>query len=204
MEEQYMSGKKATELLGVHMGTLYLWDKKGKIETIRTPGGKRLYNVKKYLEKMEKNITNVVKVNNEKVNNEMNKRHDIIYARVSSLQQKDDLNRQINVLKENCPNHELITDIASGIKMNRRGLLKIIDYALNNRLNEVVVVHRDRLTRFGYDLINYIITTKSHGTIKILNEKARKEPKEEMVDDILQIMNIFVAKINGLRKYKKI
>jgi len=204
MEEQYISGKKATEILGIHARTLYLWDKKGKIDTIRTPGGKRLYNVKKYLGNIEKNVSNVVKVNNDKINNEMNKRHNIIYARVSSLQQKDDLNRQIDVLKKNYPEHELITDIASGIKMNRRGLLKIIDYALNNKLNEVVVVHRDRLTRFGYDLISYIITTKSHGIIKILEDKVNKEPKEEIVDDILQIMNIFVAKINGLRKYKKI
>jgi len=119
MEEQYISGKKATEILGIHARTLYLWDKKGKIDTIRTPGGKRLYNVKKYLGNIEKNVSNVVKVNNDKINNEMNKRHNIIYARVSSLQQKDDLNRQIDVLKKNYPEHELITDIASGIKMNR-------------------------------------------------------------------------------------
>jgi len=203
MEEQYVSGKKATEMLGVHIRTLYMWDKKRKIETIRTPGGKRLYNVKKYLENTLKNVSNVTKVNNEKINNVMNERHNIIYARVSSQQQKDDLNRQIDILKENCPNHELITDIGSGIKMNRHGLLKIIDYAINNKINEVVVVHKDRLTRFGYELINYLVKTKSAGTIRILKDKVNKEPREEMVDDILQIMNIFVAKMNGLRKYKK-
>lgn len=123
MEEQYISGKKASELLGVHQRTLYLWDKKKTIETIRTPGGKRLYNVKKYLENIEKNKTNVVKVNNKKINDKIYEKHNIIYARVSSLQQKDDLERQIELLKKHYPTYELVTDIGSGIKMNRKGLL---------------------------------------------------------------------------------
>ena len=61
--EEYMSGKKASEVLEVYYRTLYQWDKKKLIETIRTPGGKRLYNVKKYLSEHNKNITNVKKVN---------------------------------------------------------------------------------------------------------------------------------------------
>lgn len=192
--EKYVSGKRAGEILGVHQRTLYLWDKKKKIDTIRTPGGKRMYNVEKYLK-------NVVR-NKKKEKKEKNRKR-IIYARVSSKQQKDDLERQISFLQNKYPTYELITDIGSGINMNRRGLVKIINYSIKNKLEEIVVVHKDRLCLFGYELIKYIIKQYSNGKITILNDTEKKEPKEELVDDILQIMNIFVAKINGIRKYKK-
>lgn len=220
--EEYLSGKKASHILGVHQKTLYSWDEKGYIDTIRTPGGKRLYNVKKYLEKNNL-ITNrgMIKKNKQKNTTEedeltkslkeiykleikLNQKKDIIYGRVSSVQQKDDLMRQIDTLKKYYPNYDLITDIGSGMNLNRKGLKKIIDMAIMGKINEVVIVHRDRLCRFGYELIEDIITKYSNGKIITINESKNKEPKEELVEDVLQIMNIFVAKINGLRKYKKI
>ena len=70
-------------------------------------------------------------------------------------------------------------------------------------MEEVVIVYKDRLCRFGYELIEDIITKYSKGKITILSEDEKKEPKEELVEDVLQIMNIFVAKINGMRKYEK-
>ena len=76
--------------------------------------------------------------------------------------------------------------------------------AIIGKINEVVIVHRDRLCRFGYELIEDIVKKYSNGKITIINESKNKEPKEELVEDVLQIMNIFVAKINGLRKYKRI
>ena len=205
--EEFVSGKKASEILGVHQRTLYMWDKKKIIETIRTPGGKRLYNVKKYLLNKDKNISNVTQVNNEHINVLIKNKSDkykIIYARVSSLGQKEDLERQIKLLKDNYPEHKLITDIGSGMNLNRKGLRKIIDGSIKGDIEEVVIMHKDRLCRFGYELIEDLITKYSGGKIIILNNKEKKEPKEELVDDVLQIMNIFVAKINGMRKYKKI
>ena len=220
--EEYLSGKKASHILGVHQKTLYSWDEKGYIDTIRTPGGKRLYNVKKYLEKNNL-ITNrgMIKKNKQKNTIEedeltkslkeiykleikLNQKKDIIYGRVSSVQQKDDLMRQIETLKKYYPNYNLITDIGSGMNLNRKGLRKIIDMAIIGKINEVVIVHRDRLCRFGYELIEDIVKKYSNGKITIINESKNKEPKEELVEDVLQIMNIFVAKINGLRKYKRI
>ena len=220
--EEYLSGKKASHILGVHQKTLYSWDEKGYIDTIRTPGGKRLYNVKKYLEKNNL-ITNrgMIKKNKQKNTIEedeltkslkeiykleikLNQKKDIIYGRVSSVQQKDDLMRQIETLKKYYPNYNLITDIGSGMNLNRKGLRKIIDMAIMGKINEVVIVHRDRLCRFGYELIEDIVKKYSNGKITIINESRNKEPKDELVEDVLQIMNIFVTKINGLRKYKKI
>ena len=106
-------------------------------------------------------------------------------------------------MKDTYPNHELIKDIGSGLNMNRKGLRRIIDYAIISEIEEIVVVYKDRLTRYGYELIEYLIKKYSNGKIIILNN-IKKEAKEELVEDVLQIMNIFVAKINGMRKYKKI
>lgn len=203
--EEYLSGSKASKILGVHQRTLHNWDEQKIIETIRTPGGKRLYNVKKYLANIEKNKPKE-EVKKTEINvreNLYNTKRKIIYARVSSVGQIDDLERQIKLLEDTYPNHELIKDVGSGLNMNRKGLRKIIDYAIIGDIEEIVVVYKDRLTRYGYELIEYLIKKYSNGKIIILNNK-KKEAKEELVEDVLQIMNIFVAKINGMRKYKKI
>lgn len=201
--ENFVSGKKASEQLGVHRRTLYQWDKKKQIEVIRTPGGKRLYNVKKYLESKETNELKVEKVNNPKINKLLENSGKYLYARVSSLGQKEDLTRQETLLKSKYPSYKLISDIGSGMNLNRKGLRTLIDKAIKGEIKEVIIVHKDRLCRFGYELIEDIITKYSNGKITILEQTEKKEPKEELVEDVLQIMNIFVAKINGMRKYEK-
>ena len=206
--EEFLPSKKVCEILGVHPRSLYVWEAKKIIETIRTPGGKRLYNVKKYLLEQERNIEkNKINFKNIKNKNQIediiDNKQKIIYARVSSLGQADDLTRQINKLQNAYPEYLLIKDIGSGMNMNRKGLRKIIDLAITRMLDEVVVVHKDRLCRFGYELITDLITKYSNGKIIIMESKEDKEPREELVEDVLQIMNIFVAKFNGMRKYTK-
>ena len=88
------------------------------------------------------------------------------------------------------------------MNMNRKGLRKIIDFAINDKINELVILHKDRLCRFGYDLVEDLIKKYSNGKIIIIESQEIKEPKEELVEDVLQIMNIFVARMNGMRKYK--
>jgi len=193
--DNYVSGIKASKLLGQHQRTLYTWEENGKIETIRTPGGKRLYNVEKYL-LINKGLIKPSTIDDE------NTRLKITYARVSSQGQNDDLERQKVYLKKRFPNHILIEDIGSGINLNRRGLNKIIHLAIEGKVEEVVVAYKDRLARFGFELIEGLINKYSNGTIKIINKVEKQEPEEELIKDMLQIMNIFVAKMNGLRKYK--
>ena len=195
MDSKYIGGKEASNILGVHQRTLYQWDEKGKIETIRTPGGKRLYNVEKFLKGKDS-------INNEEIN-ENSDRLKIIYIRVSSISQKNDLDRQRKYMQKRYPNHYLIEDIGSGMNLNKRGIRKIIKLAIEGKIEELVVAYKDRLTRFGYELIEDIIKEYSSGKIIILNKKEEIEPEEELVKDMLQIMNIFVAKMNGLRKYKE-
>ena len=188
MTEKYLGGKKASQLLGVHQRTLYQWEEKGWIKTIRTKGGKRLYDVGSYL--------------NEDNDDDDDEKISICYVRVSSNSQKDDLERQIKYMTKKYPNHTIIKDIGSGINLNRKGLNKIIDLAIDGKIKEVVVAYKDRLARFGYSHIERIIGKYSGGKIKIINKKENKEPEEELMEDVLQVMNVFVAKMNGMRKYK--
>jgi len=196
---KFVSGKEASKILGVHERTLYLWDKANKIETIRTPGNKRLYNINKYINDhipIKNNNINIEEIEN------LNEKIKIIYIRVSSLSQKDDLLRQKEYMINKYPNHTLIEDIGSGLNFNRKGLRKIIKLAISGKIEEVVVAYKDRLTRFGFELIEDLIKEYSNGRILVLNQNKKIEPEEELIKDMLQIMNIFVAKMNGLRKYK--
>lgn len=121
---------------------------------------------------------------------------------MSSLGQKNDLERQKRIVKKEYPNHIMIEDIGSGMNLNKRGIRKIIKLAIEGRINELVVAYKDRLTRIGFELIEDLIKEYSNGKIIIINKNDNLEPEEELAFDVLQIMNIFVAKMNGLRKYK--
>jgi putative resolvase len=196
---KYFGGKKTCEILGVHMQTLYNWDKSGKIEVIRSTGGKRFYNVNKYLE--DNRNENENKKEN-KIQIKIDKKK-ICYIRVSTIGQKNDLKRQKEYMKNKYPEHEIIEDIGSGINFNRRGLRKIIDLAIEGKIEEVIVAYKDRLTRFGYELLEDMIDKYSGGKIIVENNKdEKKEAKEELVEDVLQILNVYTAKMNGLRRYK--
>lgn len=85
--------------------------------------------------------------------------------------------------------------------MNRKKLQKIIDLAIEGKINEVVVAHRDRLSRFGFELIENLINKYSNGKIIVMNE-TKLSPEEEITKDLLSIINVFSARVNGLRKYK--
>ena len=201
VNKKYVGGKEASKILGVHQRTLYLWDKKGLIETIRTDGNKRLYNVEKYIQnkKCNENIEND-KEECEKILEDINKiegKLKLTYARVSSHGQANDLERQKEILKKQYPEHIMITDIGSGINFNKYGIRKIIKLAIAGKIEELVIMHKDRLIRFGYELIEDLIKEYSGGKIIIVEKKEDITAEEEMAIDVLQIMNVFTAKMNG-------
>ncbi len=119
---------------------------------------------------------------------------------MSSRKQSEDLKRQINLMKKNYPNYEIITDIGSGLNLKRKGLEEIIELAIKGEIKVVVITYKDRLARFGYDLIEMILKKYSDAKIIILNKHKEETPNDEMVKDILSIMNVYVAKINGMRR----
>lgn len=196
-DTEFLGGKEASRILGVHQRTLYIWESKNKIETIRTPGGKRLYNVQKFINENQEYIKNNG-INNNVGNND---KKNICYIRVSSVNQSNDLERQRELMKRLYPNYEIIEDIGSGLNLNKRGIRRIIKMGIEGKINELIVAYKDRLTRFGYDLIENIIKEYSGGRIIILNKLKVLKPEEELVNDVMALMNVYVAKMNGLRRY---
>ncbi len=178
---EYVKRSEVLKVIKVHYQTLYRMEDRGEIEVIRSKGGHRLYNLNKYLRE------------NDMLNDHKEK---ICYCRASSRKQSSDLKRQVKIMKKKYPNHRIIKDIGSGLNMERKGLKEIIDLSINGKIKEVVVAYKDRLARFGYEMIEWIINKYSHGEIIIMNKK------EEITKDIIQIMNVYVAKMNEMRKYK--
>ncbi|OQW90387.1 MAG: DNA invertase [Beggiatoa sp. IS2] len=175
----YVNTRTACNRLGVHSNTLRNWDRDGKIKTMRTPGGIRLYD----LDSLESD------------------RRKFIYARVSSRNQKDDLNSQIEYLKTRFPNHELIEDIGSGLNFKRKGLNTLLELVMSGQVSEIIVTHKDRLCRFGYELIE-AIATKNSCKIMVLDE-SKLSPQAELVNDLLSIIHVFSCRLYGLRKYSR-
>ncbi len=190
--EKFISGKEASKILGVHQKTLYNWDKLGHIETIRTLGNKRLYNIKKFIQERTKKNLKL-----EPIEAKLN----LCYIRVSSNSQMTSKDKK-EYMKQRYPTYKIIEDIGSGINFNKRGIKNIIKLAINGKINELVVAYKDRLTRFGFELIEDLIQTYSDGKIIVINKKEKVEPEEELVKDVMQLMNVFIARMNGLRKYK--
>lgn len=186
MSINYKTRRESCQILGIHYHTLYKLAEKGEIQTMKI-GDQQRYNIDKYIRdnKLEKE----------------NKRR-ICYCRVSSNKQKEDLKRQVEYMKNNYPTYEVISDIGSGLNFKRKGLNKIIDYAIKGEVEVVIVAYKDRLARFGYDMIERLVVKYSNGTIRVENKKEEETPMEEISKDIISIMNVYVAKVNGLRKYK--
>lgn len=191
---EFVGAKQTAKMLGIHSQTLHNWAQSGKIDYIKKDNGYRMFNVKKFLK------DNMMGDINEYLES---KKKNICYCRVSTHGQKEDLERQIKYMKEKYPKYELITDIGSGINFKRKGLNEIIDYSLKKEIGNVVVAYKDRLCRIGYDLIENLIEKIGGGKI-IIENKQDETAEEEISNDIIQILNVYSAKINGKRKYKKI
>lgn len=191
MDTTFCTSNQAAKLLNIHPNTLRSWEEKNIISSFRSSiTGHRRYNIQEFL----------FNKNNTKENPQLIKKN-ICYCRVSSRNQKEELNNQINYLKSIYPNHDIITDIASGLNYKRKGLQKILDFANQGLVGEVVVTYRDRLCRFGFDLIEYVINS-SGGKILVLNQ-LETSPQEEMVKDLTSIIHVFSCRLYGLRRYKK-
>jgi len=180
MTKKYVPLRKAMAALGMSNVTLRKYADEGRIESIRNPGNQRLFNIEDYL-KAGSGSTR------------------ILYARVRNRKQVDDLARQREHLQRAYPEAEIITDIGSGLNFKRKGLLSILDRLMQGDKLEIVVAYKDRLARFGFDLIKYLVEYNG-GTVMVLNDSA-SSPEGELVQDILSIITLFSGRINGLRKY---
>ena len=190
MENEYVSAPKARHYLNVTSETLRSWDNQGKIRTIRTPSGFRNYS----MEDINKIIgSNVLRHNSKRK---------ICYCRVSSKKQSDDLERQEEYMRSKFATHEIISDIGSGMNWKRTGLKSILEQSMLGNVEEVVVAHRDRLCRFGFELVEFIFE-RNKTRLVVLDSDGDKSSNSELAEDIISIIHIYSCRAIGRRKYTR-
>ena len=184
--------KDFAELLGVSVKTLQRWDRDGILKANRSPTDRRSCTYDQYLQfkgiQTENDIRDIV-----------------IYARVSTRNQKDDLQNQVEFLKQFCNAkgiivNQCIEDFGSGLNYNRKKWNKLLDEVMENKIKTIVISNKDRFIRFGYDWSEKFCEKFNTKIIIVNNETL--SPNEELVQDIISILHVFSCRLYGLRKYK--
>ncbi len=183
--------KEFAEIIGVSVKTLQRWDRDGILKTYRTSKDRRYYTDKQYAEYTGKK--------------ELNSGKTVIYARVSGNNQKDDLNNQIEFLKQYANAKgiivdEVLEDIGSGLNYNRKKWNQLIERCIKDEITSVIIAHKDRFIRFGYEWFERFLQSTGTEIIVVNNEKM--SPEEEIINDLISIIHLFSCRIYGLRKYK--
>lgn len=186
-----MSISEAAKVAGVAPGTLRRWEREGKIKPERTAGGDRRYT----LEMLRPHI----------VRRSPNNKKTLAYARVSSRDQKDDLERQKRMLELYCASQgwqfEVIADLGSGMNYHKKGLKKLLSLILNREVNRLVLTHKDRLLRFGAELV-FAICEEKQVEVVVINQGDEPSFEEELAKDVLEIITVFSARLYGSRSHK--
>ncbi|WP_192483734.1 MULTISPECIES: IS607 family transposase [Cysteiniphilum] len=190
MDKFYSIGE-AANYLGVSVSTLRRWEKEGKITSERTKGGQRRYPI------------SVLEPNLKK--SESQTKLTVAYARVSSHDQKSDLERQKQLLEMYCASKgwtfELLADLGSGMNYNKKGLKKLIQKILTGEIGRLVITHKDRLLRFGAELVFSICEMKNVEVV-IVNQGDEPSFEEDLAKDVLEIITVFSARLYGSRSKK--
>jgi predicted site-specific integrase-resolvase len=185
----YVKCSYIKERFDISHTTLRRWADSGKIRIVTLPGGgQRLYDYEHFLTLVgapDHTDTTVT-------------RKRICYARVSSSHQKEDLVRQIQYLQDKFPDTEIIKDVGSGLNWHRKGIQSLLDQVVGGTVEEIVVTNKDRLCRFGYELLEWLFK-KFNCKIMVLNESTDATPEIELSQDVLSVINYFTAKNNGMR-----
>lgn len=184
--KEYVNPERASRMLKVCPTTLAIWENNGQIKAFRTAGRHRRYLV-----------SDILRLQKEKGISTPRKRY--CYARVSSKGQKEDLDRQIEFFRGKFDAYECLSDIGSGLNFKRKNFNAILDQVLQGNVEEIVVTHRDRLCRFGFELIERLVT-QFNGKIVVLDQE-KTSPEQELVKDLLSIVTVFSGRLYGLRAH---
>jgi predicted site-specific integrase-resolvase len=188
-----VSIQRAAKELGVSTDTLRRWDAAGKLIAERTPTGHRRYDLDA--------ILGVKKYSQHPV-----ERPTICYARVSTNGQKDDLLRQVHILETFCAakgwTFETIQDLGSGLNYNKRGLKNLLNLICSGKVGRLVITHKDRLLRFGSELIFQFCELYNTEIIIINQSETPIGFEEELAQDVLEIITVFSAKLYASRSHK--
>src|SRR6266700_5128670 len=185
--------KEFGKLIGRTTNTLQKWDRQGTLKVHRSPTNRRYYTNDQYLQyrglvAQEQGVT-------------------IVYTRVSGVAQKPDLVNQINALEAYCKQQsikidEWMSDIGSGLNYKRKQFNRLMEMIELGQVRRVILAHRDRLVRFGYDYFA-AFCERHHTAIVVMNGESLS-PEQELVRDLLAIVTVFSARQHGLRSYKKV
>jgi predicted site-specific integrase-resolvase len=182
----------AAHALGVSITTLRRWEAEGRLLAEHTAGGHRRYDLAKLLPERFRATQQA-------------SRRTIAYARVSSHDQKDDLERQKQVLELYCAQQgwtfEIIADFGSGMNYRKQGLKRMLDAIIDGQVGRLVITHKDRLLRFGAELVFAICEAKSVEVV-ILNQGEDTTFEEDLAKDVLEIITVFSARLYGSRSRK--
>lgn len=185
--------EEASKMLGVHPNTLRRWGNQGKITSSRTTGGHRRFSI----EALSSIKSDVQPIKDKLV---------IGYCRVSSSDQKEDLKRQIDSVTQYCTANgyqfRIIEDLGSGLNYNKKGLKELIQLVQRNQVEKIVINYKDRLLRFGYELMEQI-GAFHHVNIEIMNHTEDRTYEQELVEDMLSIITVFSSRLYGSRSHKR-
>lgn len=188
---KYYSINEFSKILGVSAQTLRNWDANGKLHPHHTSSNGYRY----YSHEQLNQVMNIKPNIDRKI---------IGYCRVSSNKQKDDLQRQeenmrMYLLSQGKP-FEIISDIGSGINYKKKGLRQLLKMITSNEVEKVVVLYKDRLLRFGFELVEYVASL--HNCEIEIVDTTKKSEQQELVEDLVQIITVFSCKLQGKRANK--
>jgi excisionase family DNA binding protein len=194
-EKKFITVQEASLFSGLSKQTIRKMVDSAQISSFKTPTGQRRINKQSLQELCYNDIYDE--------SQQICKKENFIYTRVSTKKQLDDLSRQVKYLQRpEYTNYTVIQDIGSGINFKRKGLQTILDCCIQRTIGEVVIAHRDRLCRFAFELIESFIQ-KGGGTLKVLNSDINvSREEEELSQDLLSIIHIFNCRQMGKRSYK--
>jgi putative resolvase len=187
--ERIVSISEAAEVLGVSITTLRRWEAAGKLVAEHTAGGHRRYDLAKLRPELFRAA-------------DQGKRKTIAYARASSPDQKDDLERQQQLLQRYCTQQgwtfDVVADLGSGVNYHKKGLKRLVSDMLDGQVGRLVITHKDRLLRFGAELVFAICEAKNVEVV-ILNQGEDTGFEEDLAKDVQDIVTVFGARLYGSR-----
>jgi predicted site-specific integrase-resolvase len=200
----FLSTTKTAKYFGVSRETLARWEDEGVIQCFRTkPGitGHKRYDINSFKGLDDIKKQSLESENDLKHSESPREERGVCYCRVSTRTQADDLKRQIESMQEQYPEFTIIKDFGSGINFKRKGLLKLLEGTIEGDYRTVVVSHRDRLTRFGFELFQWFF--KYYRVKLVVLDSSIGSKESELCKDLLSIVHVFSCRANGARRYRK-
>ena len=190
--DTFLTVSEAAKMLRRSVHTLQRWDRDGVLHASRTATGRRVYS--------KEDLLTFLGVRPDEAN-----RRAVAYCRVSSQAQRPDLKNQRRVIQEFCvarglANVDMIEEIGGGLNFKRKEFLRLVDAIVADEISVLVLAHKDRLARFGFDLLSHLC--HGHKCELLVIDAEKLSPEQEMVTDLMTIVHCFSSRLYGLRNYR--